>query len=69
MKLKATACIEAPKEKTWEYLSDVSNTNLWVDSIIASSCEGIQTRGVGTVRVCHLHGNRSAKEKFVAWDF
>lgn len=68
MKLKATACIEAPKEKTWEYLSDVSNINLWVDDIVASPCEGAQGRGTGTVRVCHLRGNKLAREEFVAWE-
>ncbi len=68
MKLKATACIEASKEKTWEYLSDVSNINLWVDSIATSPCEGTRTRGIGTVRVCGLQGGKTAKEEFIAWN-
>lgn len=68
MKLTVTACIEATKEKTWEYLSDVSNINLWVDDIITSPCESNQTRGIGTVRICHLRGNKISREKFVAWE-
>jgi len=67
MKLKLTACIEAPKEKVWEYLSDVSNVHLWVESIVTSPIEGTQTRGIGTFRVCQV-GNKHFKEKFIAWD-
>ena len=61
MKLSMSACIEAPKEKVWQVLSDVSNVNLWVDTILSAHCEGDKTSGVGTVRVCSLKGNMSIK--------
>jgi len=57
MKLKGTACIDAPKEKVWAVLSDVSNVHLWIDPILSANCIGSQTRGIGTVRACNIKGN------------
>jgi len=68
MKLKMTACIEAPKEKVWNILSDVQNINLWVESIQSAICETEKTRGVGTIRICHLQGDMTIREKWVEWD-
>ncbi len=58
-----SACIEAPKEKVWQVLSDVSNIDLWVGPIISATCEGSQTSGAGSIRFCHLKGNVTVKEK------
>ena len=68
MKLKLSACIKAPKEKVWQVLSDVSNVHLWVGPILSAHCEGRQTRGVGTTRVCQLQGNMQITETWIAWD-
>jgi len=68
MKLRMSACIEVPKEKVWQILSDVSNVNLWVDTIQSAYCEDGKTSGVGTVRVCLLKGNMNIKEKWIEWD-
>ncbi|NOX91377.1 MAG: SRPBCC family protein [Gammaproteobacteria bacterium] len=68
MKMKMSACIEAPKEKVWQILSDVSNVDLWVDPIISAHCETDKKRGVGMIRVCQLKGNMTVREKWVKWD-
>ena len=68
MKLKATACIEAPKEKVWQVLSDVANIDLWVDPVLQAYCKNSQTRGAGTIRICNLKGNIKVEENFIAWD-
>ena len=68
MKLKMTACIDAPKEKVWEVLSDISKIDLWVGPIQSVSCEGDIKKGVGAIRVCRLSGNMRVRERFVQWD-
>jgi len=68
MKLKMSACIDAPKEDVWRILSDVSNVNLWVDPILSANCETDIERGVGTVRVCKLKGNMTVRERWTAWN-
>lgn len=39
MKLKMTACIEAPEEKVWEILANITNVHLWIDPVISATCE------------------------------
>jgi len=68
MKLKLTACIDAPKEKIWQILSDISSIPLWVEPINSAYCEGDKEKGVGAVRVCHLKGNMEVREKWIQWD-
>lgn len=68
MKLKATICIDAPKERVWQVLADVVGIPLWAKSIEFAHCEGKQTQGVGTVRVCHLKGGVTLKETWTAWE-
>ena len=68
MKLKMTACIDAPKEKVWEAISDISNIDLWVDPILSAHCEGDVKKGLGAQRVCHLKGSMTVREKFVQWE-
>ncbi len=68
MKLKGTVCIEAPVEKVWEVLADVANVQDWVGVINRSYCEGEQTQGIGTVRVCHLTTGTTIKEEWIAWE-
>ncbi len=67
MKLRSTACIEAPKDKVWEVLSDIANIHMWVAPIASAKCVGAQTTGVGTVRVCELGANIQVKEDFTEW--
>jgi len=67
MKLKLSACIEAPKDKVWETLSDITNVNLWVDPILSAHCKSDQQTGIGTVRVCRLKGNMTVTEKWIEW--
>lgn len=67
MKLKLTACIDAPKEKVWAVLSDLAAIHLWVAPVSSAECSGERNRGVGTVRVCGLRGNVKVKEEFTAW--
>lgn len=68
MKLKGTVCIEAPAEQVWAVLADVANVQDWVGPINQSYCEGEQTQGVGTVRVCHLAGGTTIKEEWIEWE-
>ena len=68
MKLKSTACINAPKEKVWQVLSDVANIDSWVDPVLSAYCQHDQTSGAGTVRICSLKGNIKIEEYFIAWD-
>lgn len=68
MKVKATICIDAPKERVWKVLADVAAIHLWVASIESAHCEGEQKRGVGTVRICHLKGGNTIKERWTAWE-
>lgn len=68
MKLKATICIDAPKERVWALLSDVENVNLWVKPVVTARCESTQTRGEGTIRVCQLNTGATIREQWIAWD-
>ncbi|VAW57174.1 hypothetical protein MNBD_GAMMA07-394 [hydrothermal vent metagenome] len=68
MKLKMSACIDAPKEKVWAVLANVENVNLWIAPIISAHCEGDTRKGVGTVRVCKLKGNMTVQEKWIEWN-
>lgn len=67
MQLKYTICIEAPNNKVWQYLAEVGNIHLWIESIRTSSTENTQTSGVGTIRVCQI-GKKDFKEKFTSWE-
>ncbi|VAW76000.1 hypothetical protein MNBD_GAMMA12-2667 [hydrothermal vent metagenome] len=68
MKLKMTACIEAPKEKVWNVLSDIENVHLWIDPIISAHCEYNNQSKVGTIRTCNLKGNMRVQEKWIEWN-
>jgi len=67
MKGNISVCIEAPKEKVWDVLSNIPDIHLWVESIASAHCEGNKEYGVGTVRVCRLKGNMEVKEKIIDW--
>lgn len=68
MRLKMTACIEAPKEKVWNVLADIENVNLWVGPIISAHCENGNRGRVGTIRSCNLKGNMTVQEKWIEWE-
>ena len=68
MKLKMSACIEAPKEKVWQVLADVTNVSQWVAPILSARCPGDKTGGIGTVRTCELKGSISVVEEWIAWE-
>lgn len=68
MKITGTVCIEAPKEQVWAVLSDVANVHLWVGPIQSAHCQGEQTSGVGTVRVCQLNGGMTVSEEWIEWN-
>lgn len=68
MNLKMTACIEAPIEKVWSVLADISNVPLWIDPIISATCENGKTSGVGAVRTCRLKGNLFIQEEWIDWN-
>lgn len=67
LKMIATACIEAPVDKTWSILSDIENVDRWVDPILSASCEGAPNRGVGASRTCQLKGNVQITETWTEW--
>jgi len=68
MKLKMTACIDAPKEKVWEVLADIANVHLWVAPIISAHCKNDELNRVGTIRTCNLKGNMTIQEKWIEWN-
>ena len=68
MKMTRTACIEAPRERVWEVLSDVAGIDLWVHLIESASCEGDQTKGVGTKRICNMKGGMTVTEEWTQWE-
>jgi carbon monoxide dehydrogenase subunit G len=66
LKLKATACIDAPVERVWGVLSDLATIQHWVGAIQHAYCPG-QQRGVGAVRICKLSQAR-IEETIVEWN-
>lgn len=67
IKFTTTACIEASKEDTWKYLSDIENINLWSESVLSATCKDGVARGVGATRTCHLKGNIMITETWIEW--
>jgi carbon monoxide dehydrogenase subunit G len=66
LKLKSSVCIDAPVEKVWAALSDLSSIHLWVEAITRSYCPA-QSRGVGAVRICELRQG-TIEETIVGWE-
>ena len=67
IKLKNTACIEAPADEVWAILADLECIDLWVEPVQLARCEGKITRGVGAERVCDLSGGVSITERWTDW--
>lgn len=68
VKLFASVCIEAPAATVWTRLAQLEDIQLWSDAVLHARCEGARSRGVGAERTCELLGNRTIRERWVAWD-
>jgi Polyketide cyclase / dehydrase and lipid transport len=68
IKLFASVCIEAPAQAVWAQLAKLEDIQLWADPVVWARCEGTASRGVGAERTCGLVGNRTIRERWVAWD-
>ena len=66
LKLTASACIDAPVERVWGVLSELTAIQYWVGAIQHSYCPG-QQRGVGAVRICELRQAR-IEETILEWN-
>jgi uncharacterized protein YndB with AHSA1/START domain len=66
IELKATACIDAPVDVVWRWLSDLESIPLWVPAIKRAHCPA-RRRGVGAARVCEL-GAGTIVETILEWD-
>lgn len=66
MKMITTACIEAPVEKVWATLADVTNIVQWAP-VESASCVGDKKTGAGTKRVCNLKGGVTIEEEWTQW--
>lgn len=68
IKLFASACIEAPAEVVWAQLAQLEDIQLWSEAVVQARCEGTISQGVGAERTCELVGNRTIRERWIAWD-
>lgn len=68
LKMVASVCIEAPTEIVWAQLAKLEDIQLWSEHVLQARCIGEITQGVGAERICDLPGNRSIRERWVAWD-
>jgi ligand-binding SRPBCC domain-containing protein len=68
IKLIASVCIEAPAEAVWARLAKLEDIQLWSEVVVHARCTGALSQGVGAERTCELVGNRTIKERWVAWD-
>src|SRR5262245_19545993 len=66
LKLEATACIDAPAEDVWKWLSELDAVPLWIGAIKKAHCPAIR-RGVGASRVCELKA-ATIIETIINWD-
>lgn len=67
LKMKASACINASVESTWNTLADVENIYLWSEPVVSSECRGTQKTGIGTERICRIGKNVVITERWVSW--
>jgi len=67
LKMKASACINASVESTWNTLADVENIYLWSELVVSSECSGSQKSGVGTARTCHIGKSVVITERWIFW--
>ena len=68
IRLEASVCIEAPASVVWARLAKLEDIQLWSDSVLHASCDAETSQGVGAERICQLQGNRTIREKWIAWD-
>lgn len=68
LKLVTSVCIEVPIEVVWAQLAKLEDVQLWSEHVVRARCIGEITQGVGAERICDLVGNRSIRERWVAWD-
>jgi hypothetical protein len=66
--LFASVCIEAPAAIVWAQLAKLEDIPLWAEHVVRARCEGAVTRGVRAERTCELAGNRTIRERWIAWD-
>ena len=67
IRLKSSVCIEAPAERVWQALAVVEAVDRWVPAINHAYCDGEQTRGTGTIRICELD-RFTVREEFLDWE-
>ncbi len=60
--------INAPKEKTWQILSDWGSVSNWAPTITASHITTEAKRGVGAIRSCDHTQMGNIEEEIVAWE-
>lgn len=65
--ISRSVCIDAPVSTVWRVIADLESIHVWVEPIRRSYCEGTTTSGLDAVRVCHLDGHVTVRERIVDW--
>jgi uncharacterized membrane protein len=68
LKMKDSACINAPVEKVWEVLSNLEKISDWSEEIKSAECVGDHKRGLHAQRKCLLSNNVIITERIVSWN-
>jgi Polyketide cyclase / dehydrase and lipid transport len=52
----------------WARLARLEDIRLWSEAVLAASCEGAASRGVGAERTCELRGGVTIRERWLSWN-
>lgn len=68
LKMKVSACIDAPVQEVWATLSDLEKIPLWAEAVKSAHCPAGHERGLGAERICQLKGSTEITEKWIQWE-
>lgn len=67
MRMETSICIQAPKDRVWDVLSDIENISLWSGAVTSAKADS-DTRAVGVTRTCQLKNDTTIFERWIEWD-
>lgn len=67
IRIRSTACIDAPASRVWSRLCALEEIPLWSAPVLSATCPTGYSNGVGARRVCLLRGNLEIRESWSEW--
>ena len=67
IRIRSTACIDAPASRVWSRLCALEEIPLWSAPVLRATCPLGHNTGIGAQRICALKGNLEIRESWSEW--